>query len=71
MDQICCLLPGADEPIQTTGYNYEDDEFAEEEIEEIFGETTNTNGDNIVRTLPQPSGDMAPLSVEVDPVSIC
>lgn len=69
MEQICSILSGADEPIQPSEHNWEDDEYSKDEIEEIFDTETNTNGSNIIRTLPQPSGDMRPLSVEVDPVS--
>lgn len=74
-EAICSLLPGADQPIQTDEYSYEDD-FPEdteldEEIEEHFPNSkmsTNTNGDNGVKTLPQPNADMmTPLTLEVDP----
>ncbi|ENN76602.1 mitogen-activated protein kinase kinase kinase 7 [Dendroctonus ponderosae] len=67
MEQICSILPGADEPIQPGEHNWEDDEYSKDEIEEVFDTETNTNGSNVIRTLPQPSGDMGQLSVEVDP----
>ncbi|XP_066159138.1 mitogen-activated protein kinase kinase kinase 7-like [Euwallacea fornicatus] len=66
MGYLCSLLPGANEPIQTTEYIYED-ELLEEEIEEIFYDTQNTNGNNVNQTLPQPAANMTPLSVAVDP----
>lgn len=79
MKYFCELLPGADQPIQVTQYVYEDEELVEEELleeedeeVEIFTEVSNTNGDaDIVRTLPQPPLNMAPLNVEVDPVRLC
>lgn len=73
MEQICSLLNGADEPIQGSydEFNYEEED-EEESIEEIFSDDiTLTNGDNIIRTLPQPPEHMTnPLCIDINPVSI-
>ncbi|KAF7267700.1 hypothetical protein GWI33_019092 [Rhynchophorus ferrugineus] len=70
MQQICSLLTGADEPIQGSceEFNYEEDD-KDDSIEEIFSDDiTITNGDNIVRTLPQPPENMTnPLTIDVNP----
>lgn len=81
MEIICSLLPGANKPIQPSNYNCdesddiqeedEEEEYDDTEVEEIFNNTMNTNGDNAVRTLPQPTRDfLNPLTVECDPVNM-
>ncbi|XP_050295852.1 mitogen-activated protein kinase kinase kinase 7 [Anthonomus grandis grandis] len=64
MENICRLLPGADQPIQATEYCYEDEfEEEEEEIEEIFNDAHSTS-ENVVKTLPQPVGDQS-LKIDI------
>lgn len=73
MEIICSLLPGGDKPLLTL----DGDDVVYEEIEDLancveqvnpFPETT--NGDNCVRSLPQPNAEMCqPLNLEIDPVS--
>ncbi|KAG5876182.1 hypothetical protein JTB14_032390 [Gonioctena quinquepunctata] len=80
MKAICSLLPGAEEPIQPSNFNCDESDGLEEEeeeeeeddddteIEETFNSNINTNGDIIVKTLPQPPNDfLKPLSLECDP----
>ncbi|CAG9857344.1 unnamed protein product [Phyllotreta striolata] len=76
MESICSLLPGSDKPIQrcdeTDGIQEEeidgdDDDEEDEEIGDIFV-NSNTNGDNVVKTLQQPTRQfLNPLSIECDP----
>ncbi|RZB39257.1 mitogen-activated protein kinase kinase kinase 7 [Asbolus verrucosus] len=71
MEVICSLLPGADEPLQIIDgdeVEYEEIEEYEAFPEEIEQFPANTNGDNGVKSLPQPTPDMSqPLNLEIDP----
>jgi hypothetical protein len=73
MEVICSLLPGADEPLQIIDGDevvYEEIEEYEPYSEQIEQFPASTNGDNGVKSLPQPSAELSqPLSLEIDPVS--
>jgi hypothetical protein len=71
MEVICSLLPGADEPLQIIDGDevvYEEIEEYEPYSEQIEQFPASTNGDNGVKSLPQPSAELSqPLSLEIDP----
>lgn len=70
MEFFCSLLPGSNEPLQIIDGEdvvYEEIEDYAEEIDQF---PTNSNSDNSITILPQPTAEMAnPLTIEVDPVS--
>ncbi|XP_044272362.1 mitogen-activated protein kinase kinase kinase 7-like [Tribolium madens] len=71
MEVICSLLPGAEEPLQIIDGDdvvYEEIEEYEDCVEEVDQFPVSTNGDNCVKSLPQPSAEMCqPLSLKISP----